>query len=144
VENLHKLSMVVPRDDRDGDEEMSGNGKDAKNAPSARMRALYDDNNQHPFAAHNIRWHDLLAEGIIEYVDKEEENNLLIAKDFATLSEGFIAPATQKYTHMEVHGSALYGVSASLIPFPDHNQSPRNTYQLSFVFVSQSLCLFAA
>merc|ERR1712076_176103 len=33
------------------------------------------------------------------------------------------------YTHCEVHPSMILGVSASIIPFPDHNQSPRNTYQ---------------
>lgn len=34
-----------------------------------------------------------------------------------------------KHTHCEVHPSMILGVCASIIPFPDHNQSPRNTYQ---------------
>ncbi len=34
-----------------------------------------------------------------------------------------------KYTHCELHPSTLFGILASCIPFPDHNQSPRNTYQ---------------
>jgi len=33
------------------------------------------------------------------------------------------------YTHCEVHPSLILGVCASIIPFPDHNQSPRNVYQ---------------
>jgi len=33
------------------------------------------------------------------------------------------------YTHCEIHPSMILGVCASLIPFPHHNQSPRNTYQ---------------
>ena len=33
------------------------------------------------------------------------------------------------YTHSEIHPSTILGVLASCIPFPDHNQSPRNTYQ---------------
>ncbi|KAK7746452.1 DNA-dependent RNA polymerase II [Cytospora paraplurivora] len=33
------------------------------------------------------------------------------------------------YTHCEIHPSMLLGICASIIPFPDHNQSPRNTYQ---------------
>ncbi len=33
------------------------------------------------------------------------------------------------YTHAEIHPSMILGVCASIIPFPDHNQSPRNTYQ---------------
>jgi DNA-directed RNA polymerase II subunit RPB2 len=33
------------------------------------------------------------------------------------------------YTHCEIHPSMILGVAASVIPFPEHNQSPRNTYQ---------------
>lgn len=33
------------------------------------------------------------------------------------------------HTHCEIHPSMILGVCASIIPFPDHNQSPRNTYQ---------------
>ena len=33
------------------------------------------------------------------------------------------------YTHCEIHASMILGVCGSVIPFPDHNQSPRNTYQ---------------
>ena len=33
------------------------------------------------------------------------------------------------YTHCEIHASMILGVCASIIPFPDQNQSPRNTYQ---------------
>ena len=36
---------------------------------------------------------------------------------------------SQTYTHCEIHPSMILGVCASIIPFPDHNQSPRNTYQ---------------
>lgn len=31
--------------------------------------------------------------------------------------------------HQELHPSALFSFSGNLIPFPDHNQSPRNIYQ---------------
>ncbi|GME84948.1 unnamed protein product [Ambrosiozyma monospora] len=36
---------------------------------------------------------------------------------------------SQAFTHCEIHPSMILGVAASIIPFPDHNQSPRNTYQ---------------
>ena len=32
------------------------------------------------------------------------------------------------FTHCEIHPAMILGVCASIIPFPDHNQSPRNTY----------------
>ena len=34
-----------------------------------------------------------------------------------------------KYTHMETHPAMLLGVCASIVPFADHNQGPRNTLQ---------------
>ncbi|ETO31373.1 DNA-directed RNA polymerase II complex subunit Rpb2, partial [Reticulomyxa filosa] len=38
-------------------------------------------------------------------------------------------PYSETYTHCEIHPSMILGVCASIIPFPDHNQSPRNVYQ---------------
>ncbi|XP_023756456.1 DNA-directed RNA polymerase III subunit 2-like [Lactuca sativa] len=62
-----------------------------------------------------------LQEGLIEYLDVNEENNALIA-----LYEG---EATSETTHIEIEPFTILGVCAGLIPFPHHNQSPRNTYQ---------------
>lgn len=35
------------------------------------------------------------------------------------------------YTHCELDPQAILSVAAALIPWPDHNQAPRNTYQVS-------------
>ncbi|KAH7820409.1 putative DNA-directed RNA polymerase III subunit RPC2 [Monocercomonoides exilis] len=64
---------------------------------------------------------DCLREGLLEYVDVNEENDCMIA-----LSPKDITPET---THLEVDCMSILGVVAGLIPFPHHNQSPRNTYQ---------------
>ncbi|KAG5186658.1 DNA-directed RNA polymerase III subunit RPC2 [Tribonema minus] len=64
---------------------------------------------------------DLLRIGVVEYVDVNEENNCLIALSDADL--------TERHTHLEVDPLTLLGVVAGLIPYPHHNQSPRNTYQ---------------
>ncbi|KAI8532058.1 hypothetical protein RHMOL_Rhmol11G0183900 [Rhododendron molle] len=66
-------------------------------------------------------FHDFLREGLIEYLDVNEENNALVA-----LYEG---EATSETTHVEIEPFTILGVCAGLIPFPHHNQSPRNTYQ---------------
>lgn len=63
-----------------------------------------------------------LREGFIEYVDVNEENNCLVA-----LREYDIVPRLT--THLEVDPMSILGVVTGLIPYPHHNQSPRNTYQ---------------
>lgn len=63
----------------------------------------------------------LIAEGCVEYVDVNEENNCLIA-----LHERSI---TDETTHLEIDPVTILGVVSGLIPYPHHNQSPRNTYQ---------------
>ncbi|KAA8590256.1 hypothetical protein FQN60_014190 [Etheostoma spectabile] len=64
---------------------------------------------------------DFLHEGLVEYLDVNEENDCHIA-----LYEHMISKDT---THLEIEPFTLLGVCAGLIPYPHHNQSPRNTYQ---------------
>ncbi|KAL6518573.1 DNA-directed RNA polymerase III subunit 2 [Orobanche gracilis] len=62
-----------------------------------------------------------LKEGLLEYLDVNEENNSLIALYEENAKEGT--------THIEIEPFTILGVVAGLIPYPHHNQSPRNTYQ---------------
>ena len=67
---------------------------------------------------------------IIEFLDTEENNTTLIAINFKDLNKGFKGNTyPKKYQYLEIHPSLILGVCASNIPFPDHNQAPRNTYQ---------------
>ncbi|KAH0795627.1 DNA-directed RNA polymerase II subunit RPB2 [Histomonas meleagridis] len=75
-------------------------------------------------------WEDFLAHGFIEYLDIDEEENQMIAMTQKKLQKAFKPNAYSKtYTHCEIHPALVLGVCGSIIPFPDHNQSPRNTYQ---------------
>lgn len=74
-----------------------------------------------------LTWTDLLMEGLVEYIDTEEEETTMIAMEPKDLESEDSYSST--YTHCEIHPSMILGVCASIIPFPDHNQSPRNTYQ---------------
>ncbi|KAL2245718.1 DNA-directed RNA polymerase II subunit RPB2-like [Sesamum indicum] len=77
-------------------------------------------------------WHDLVRKGFIEYVDTEEEETTMISMTINDLHNSRRNPDdaySETYTHCEIHPSLILGVCASIIPFPDHNQSPRNTYQ---------------
>ena len=73
----------------------------------------------------NIRdWNLLLEQGIIRYVDSTEIEHSTIAMDVETLKKNEF-----QYNFLEIHPSMILGVCASIIPFPDHSQSPRNCYQ---------------
>ena len=77
----------------------------------------------------NLSFTELVKEGILELIDAEEEETCLIAMNFDEVI-GQISNDTEiKFSHCELHPSSILGVCASMIPFPDHNQSPRNTYQ---------------
>lgn len=68
-----------------------------------------------------MQFDDFLAQGLVEYLDVNEENDSLIA-----IYEKDISETT---THLEIEPFTVLGAVAGLIPYPHHNQSPRNTYQ---------------
>uniref|UniRef100_H2Y4I8 DNA-directed RNA polymerase subunit beta n=1 Tax=Ciona savignyi TaxID=51511 RepID=H2Y4I8_CIOSA len=73
-------------------------------------------------------WQDLVASGVVEYIDPLEEETIMLAmfpEDLQDKGEQYCST----YSHCEIHPAMILGVCASIIPFPDHNQSPRNTYQ---------------
>ncbi len=80
-----------------------------------------------------LEWDDLLCdcridESVIEYIDPLEQSFSMIAlndKQLINQSSNFI----YRYTHREIHPSTIFGILASCIPFPEHNQAPRLTYQ---------------
>ena len=67
-----------------------------------------------------VSWLDLIRMGVIELIDANEEENCDITFDEKN---------TKKFTHLEIFSSAILGAGASIIPYPEHNQSPRNTYE---------------
>jgi len=67
-----------------------------------------------------VSWTDLIRMGVLELVDANEEENC-----FITFEEKHV----KKHTHLEIFPSAILGAGASIIPYPEHNQSPRNTYE---------------
>lgn len=71
--------------------------------------------------------------GAIEYVDPYEQNETSIAN--------FPEYITRTTSHLEVHPSSILGLMTNMIPFPHHNQSPRN--QLSCSQSKQGLSVYA-
>ena len=94
---------------------------------------LYTRELFHQVRAGELNWNDLLYSGkipqsAIEYIDSNEQNNTMIAMEPDQLT-ATDSKYVYHYTHCEIHPSTIFGVVASCIPFPENNQSPRNTYQ---------------
>ena len=70
-----------------------------------------------------ILWKTPGGHHLIEYIDPGETEGYLFAMNHADV----LKDVTK--THAEIHPSCILGSLASNIPFPDHNQSPRNSYQ---------------
>jgi DNA-directed RNA polymerase II subunit RPB2 len=71
----------------------------------------------------NKKWEEYLIDKnnhFIEYIDPHEINNLVVSMDWKI---------HEKYSHSEINPTLILGALASCIPFLNHNQSPRNTYQ---------------
>ena len=98
-------------------------------------------------------WNDFISKysEVIEYVDCEEAENLMIAMTTDILdnerkkmlnkivsdnnsNSNMVNRYTnvyRKFTHCELNPALMLGSVSSSIPFPEHNQSPRNIYSFS-------------
>lgn len=110
-----------------------------------------------------IRWSDLIREGVVEWIDAEEEEDAYIAvfayktpkrcehcgKFLSEIDVEWRNPGeegkvvleckscggtmhvdsllTPEHTHLEVDPMVILGVCAGLVPYPEHNSSPRVT-----------------
>ena len=81
-----------------------------------------------------IKWTDLVAEGVIEYIDAAEEDNALVAIKSEEI--------TNEHTHVECHPIDLFGLTTSLVPFANHDQSAR--LNRGSKTLKQSLGIYAA
>ncbi|TFG69294.1 MAG: DNA-directed RNA polymerase subunit B'', partial [Methanomassiliicoccus sp.] len=113
--------------------------------------------------SHKAKWSDLIREGVVEWIDAEEEEDSYIAvfahetpqkcehcgKFLSTLDVEWRNPGEEgktvleckscggtmqiesqlkdNHTHMEIDPMVILGVCSGMVPYPEHNSSPRVT-----------------
>ncbi|HZX34689.1 MAG TPA: hypothetical protein VFF09_04900, partial [archaeon] len=62
-----------------------------------------------------LLWDDLVEQGLVEYLDAEEEENTFIAVGEAEL--------TKEHTHLEINGAVTLSIISSMVPYLEHNMA---------------------
>lgn len=84
-------------------------------------KLLFQKSHLKEIMENDYSWTKILQMGIIEMIDKEEENNCIYS-DFSKNIKEYT-------THCDIHPSLMFGYSTSSVIYPHHSQSPRLSYQ---------------
>jgi DNA-directed RNA polymerase subunit B' len=103
---------------------------------------MLDDEHVDAVENGDLRFEDLVSRGLIEFIDAEEEEDILVAVDEDDIEYHPDDPEKQDTTHLEIDPQLIFGIGAGMIPYPEHNASPRIT--MGAGMMKQSLGLPAA
>ena len=97
--------------------------------PDGSLARVAAAHTRHAHQPPELFWRELQRLGLVEYLSKHEEENMLVLAHPCAPTR-LHAPLLD-HTHCEVHPSYMLGVAAAAIPFSDHNQAPRTAYYAS-------------
>ena len=80
---------------------------------------------------HEIDFNYLLRNGVLEYLDAEEEENAIVAFGDEDI--------TDQTTHMEIDVTAIFGFTVNTTPFPEHNNIARHAMLANFTKQAEGL-----
>ena len=80
-------------------------------------KPLLTDNHIKQLEKNELKWHDLVEQGVIEYLDSGEEENCLVAFEEKDI--------TLEHTHFEITPLAMLGYCTSLVPYGNFTQPAR-------------------
>jgi len=82
-------------------------------------KSLLTDSIVEKLNKNELKWQDLVQQGVIEYLDSMEEENAIVS-----LKEHNLSPED---THLDISPIDIFGLTASIVPFGNYNQGVRLT-----------------
>lgn len=107
-----------------------------------RGKSMFTPQHAEKLRQRQLAWSGLVKEGVVEYLDAEEEENAYVAMDETELDRATGAGKEERFTHLEIDPASILGYASAQVPFPEHSMAPR--VLMAAQHTKQSLGLYAS